>query len=58
MRAMLIAVPVRFICQICGIKWFVPPGSTQPPPQSCAGCGGPLAVLDSDEPRPSESFAA
>jgi hypothetical protein len=41
---------VRFICQSCGVKWFVAPGSREPEPDDCAACGGPLAVLEEDEP--------
>ena len=41
---------LRYICQSCRTKWFVPPGSMQPPPTACDACGGSLAVLHSAEP--------
>jgi hypothetical protein len=41
---------LRFICQSCGVKWFVPPGSPQPVPDACGACQGSLTVLPDDRP--------
>jgi hypothetical protein len=40
---------VRFICQQCGMKWFLPPNSPHPAPTSCQACDGPLHVLQEPE---------
>ena len=36
----------RFVCQNCGLKWFIPGHRPSEPDLSeCEGCGGPLANL-------------
>jgi len=43
---------LRYICSACNVKWFVPPGSPQPPPAACGACGGELEVLDDGDAPP------
>ncbi len=34
------------MCEVCGVKWFVPGGRPVPvTPVRCGSCGGPLAPL-------------
>jgi hypothetical protein len=46
----------RFVCQSCGVKWFVPPHSPMPTPEDCAACGGALAPLDDESGADDQSL--
>ena len=36
----------RFLCQVCGVKWFAPASRpADEDPVTCAGCGGDLVSL-------------
>ena len=38
---------LRFVCEDCRVKWFVPAGrSIDDAPADCAACGGRLIPLD------------